>query len=235
MVKTTKSAAPVPTNENNVESVKKTTTEKTKKVPTEKKVKTSKVVEPEVVEPTVVVAEDPLLVSDAVVVSCDSTVVDNTASLNDMPCKIADFNNKYNQVVAMLSLLKQSFKAIEKSAQRDWRVAQKALAKKNKKAEKRPPSGFVRPCLISDEMAAFLEVDVGTMIARTSVSKLINTYIRNNNLQDKTHGRNINPDEKLSKLLNIVPNSTETLTYFNLQRYMKHHFIKTSPVAVESL
>ena len=90
MVKTTKSAAPVPTNENNVESVKKTTTEKTKKVPTEKKVKTSKVVEPEVVEPTVVVAEDPLLVSDAVVVSCDSTVVDNTASLNDMPCKIAD-------------------------------------------------------------------------------------------------------------------------------------------------
>jgi hypothetical protein len=87
-----------------------------------------------------------------------------------------DFNNKYNQVVAMLSCLKQSFKSIEKSAQRDWRISQKALAKKNKKADKRSPSGFVRPCLISDEMAVFLGVEVGTMIARTSVLKCLNVF-----------------------------------------------------------
>jgi chromatin remodeling complex protein RSC6 len=79
-------------------------------------------------------------------------------------------------------------------------------------------------------MARFLELEVGTMIARTTVSKLINTYIRNNNLQDKTHGRNINPDEKLATLLNVQPDSPEKLTYFNLQRYMKHHFIKAVPV-----
>lgn len=230
MVKTTKTV-PVPMSDKpvdvSVDVVKKVTPEKSKKAPTEKKTKASKVSD----SPVVVVADEVIPVAmEEIVDTGDSPVVESTTSLNDMPCKIADFNNKYNQVIAMLSGLKQSFKAIEKSAQRDWRVAQKALAKKNKKAEKRPPSGFVRPCLISQEMATFLDVDVGTMIARTTVSKLINTYIRNNNLQDKTHGREINPDEKLAKLLNVQPDSTEKLTYFNLQRYMKHHFIKTPTV-----
>jgi chromatin remodeling complex protein RSC6 len=221
--------------------------EKVKKTPTEKKVsekksKASKVVVDAPVDAPVDSPVDSPVdapVEAHVDAAVDApVVVDSPPSLlHDMPTKIADFNNKYNQVVAMLSSLKQSFKSIEKSAQRDWRISQKALAKKNKKADKRSPSGFVRPCLISDEMAVFLGVEVGTMIARTSVSKLINLYIRNNNLQDKTHGRNINPDEKLSTLLNIQPDSPEKLTYFNLQRYMKHHFIKTTPVVetVETL
>lgn len=198
---------------------------KTKKV-SEKKAKVAKVV---AVEVDVDVVPETLAVdvTQPVEAMTEPSVVTDTIALHDMPYKIADFNNKYNQLVSMLSSLKQSFKSIEKTAQRDWRVAQKALAKKNKKAEKRPPSGFVRPCLISNEMAAFLEIEAGTMIARTTVSKLINLYIRNNNLQDKTHGRNINPDEKLATLLNVQPDSVEKLTYFNLQRYMKHHFIKT--------
>lgn len=207
-----------------IETVKKV--EKVKKAPSEKKSRAVKSVETEIPEVPVVEA----LVVDPIAIVSDTTVVADMAVLQDMPFKIADFNSKYNQVISMLSLLKQSFKSIEKTAQRDWRVSQKALAKKNKKAEKRPPSGFVRPCLISDEMAVFLELEVGTMIARTTVSKMINLYIRNNNLQDKTHGRNINPDEKLATLLNVSVDSEEKLTYFNLQRYMKHHFIKAVPV-----
>lgn len=211
--------------------------DKVKKTPSEKKTKSVKVVDSVVVDTPVV--ETQLVQSDTTVIAVatspdDSVITDTMSTIQDMPFKIADFNNKYNQVIAMLSCLKQSFKSIEKTAQRDWRISQKALAKKNKKAEKRPPSGFVRPCLISDEMAGFLELEVGTMIARTTVSKLINLYIRNNNLQDKTHGREINPDVKLATLLNVKPDSDEKLTYFNLQRYMKHHFIKAVPVPVTS-
>ena len=203
--------------------------ENVKKTPSEKKAKTVKPLVEIALEKAAVM--DDLFVHELAEALSAPVAVDPTTSLTqDMPSKIADFNNKYNQVVSMLSSLKQSFKSIEKTAQRDWRVAQKALAKKTKKAEKRSPSGFVRPCLISDEMARFLELEVGTMIARTTVSKLINTYIRTNNLQDKTHGRNINPDEKLATLLNVQPDSPEKLTYFNLQRYMKHHFIKAVPV-----
>jgi chromatin remodeling complex protein RSC6 len=61
-------------------------------------------------------------------------------------------------------------------------------------------------------------------MARTDVSKEINAYIHSNGLQDKSTGRKINPENKLATLLKI--NGEEELTYFNLQRYMKHHFVK---------
>ena len=86
----------------------------------------------------------------------------------------------------------------------------------------RRPSGFVAPTLLSDELATFLGKPVGTMMARTDVSKLINTYIQTHGLQDVQNGRIINPDAKLRKLLRL--NHGDELTYFNLQRYMKHHF-----------
>jgi chromatin remodeling complex protein RSC6 len=67
-------------------------------------------------------------------------------------------------------------------------------------------------------------------MARTAVSHEINQYIRDNNLQNKTNGRIIVPDSKLAALLKTQP--TDELTYFNLQRFMKHHFIKTEVPAV---
>jgi len=89
----------------------------------------------------------------------------------------------------------------------------------------RRPSGFVVPSLLSDELATFLGKPVGTMMARTEVSKEINTYIRVHGLQSVQNGRVINPDAKLRKLLRL--NHGDELTYFNLQKYMKHHFSRT--------
>jgi len=91
---------------------------------------------------------------------------------------------------------------------------------------RRVPSGFVKPSIISDELAVFLGKPAGTKMARTDVSKEINTYIRVHGLQDPFNGRKINPDEKLRKLLGVSPN--DELTYFNLQKYMSRHFYKES-------
>ena len=85
-------------------------------------------------------------------------------------------------------------------------------------------SGFLKPTLISDELAIFLGKPIGTEMARTVVSKEINTYITVNGLQDPRNGRKINPDEKLRKLLALTEG--DELTYFNLQKFMKPHFIK---------
>jgi DNA topoisomerase-3 len=69
-------------------------------------------------------------------------------------------------------------------------------------------------------------------MARTEVSKEINQYIRANSLQDKSNGRIIKADAKLKKLLNLADG--DELTYFNLQKYMKHHFIKEDAASVSA-
>ena len=63
-------------------------------------------------------------------------------------------------------------------------------------------------------------------MARTEVTREINSYIRANDLQDKENGRKINPDASLSTLLKI--GKGDELTYFNLQRYMSPHFAKAN-------
>ena len=106
---------------------------------------------------------------------------------------------------------------------------------KKKKRRSRAPSGFVKPTLISIELAAFLKKEVGTEIARTEVTREINAYIRAHNLQDPKNGRVIRADSKLRKLLKL--NKEDELTYFNLQRYMSPHFAKATkktPVATSS-
>ena len=88
------------------------------------------------------------------------------------------------------------------------------------------PSGFIAPTLISDELAIFLRKKSGTKMARVDVSRKINSYIKKNGLQDEAIRGKINPDEKLINLLRLKEKEKDKLTYFNLQKYMKPHFIK---------
>jgi len=140
-----------------------------------------------------------------------------------------EFGAKIQQAFSIFSSLKGDFKTLEKTIARELKAATKASAKKTKRSGNRQPSGFVKPTRISDELATFLGKSSGTQMARTEVSKEINAYIRANKLQDKDNGRKIIPDSKLTALLKIQ--NDDELTYFNLQRFMKHHFIKAEATA----
>jgi upstream activation factor subunit UAF30 len=136
------------------------------------------------------------------------------------------FLGKLAQITSQMNALKTEFRALEKKATRELKAAQKVNAKRKRKSGNRSPSGFVKPTLISDELAKFLSKPSGTEMARTEVTREINGYIRAHNLQDKQNGRKINPDASLASLLKIK--SGEELTYFNLQRYMSPHFAKAT-------
>jgi chromatin remodeling complex protein RSC6 len=142
-----------------------------------------------------------------------------------------DFMGKLQQLSTLFSAIKTEFRTLEKKASRELKSATKASAKRKRKTGNRSPSGFVKPTLISADLATFLGKAAGTEMARTEVTREINAYIRANSLQDKTNGRKINADAKLSTLLKI-DTTKEDLTYFNLQRYMSPHFFKAAaPVA----
>ena len=138
----------------------------------------------------------------------------------------SEFMSKLQQVSASLTSLRSEFRALEKKASRELRQTQKIIAKRNRKSSQRKPSGFTKPTLISNELAAFLKVPQGTQMARTEVTKEINKYVVAHKLKDKDNGRKIHADKALSKLLNLKKD--DELTYFNLQSYMKGHFAKAS-------
>jgi chromatin remodeling complex protein RSC6 len=154
----------------------------------------------------------------------------------------SEYSSKLQAAHATWNTLRSEFRLLERQTARELKNAQKASQKKKRKTGNRAPSGFVKPTLISNELAGFLGKPEGSEMARTEVTREINKYIRTNNLQDKENGRKINPDKKLTSLLKLKKG--DELTYFNLQRYMSPHFAKSAaaqaaaaaaaPVAVAS-
>ena len=126
---------------------------------------------------------------------------------------------------ALIASIRSEVNELKRQHARELRAANKAN-KRRKTNVNRAPSGFVKPTLISNELAAFLGKPEGSVLARTEVTREVNAYIRTQKLQDKDNGRKINPDAKLLKLLKLKKG--EELTYFNLQKYMAAHFAKSS-------
>jgi upstream activation factor subunit UAF30 len=192
-------------------------TEKKVKKPKAPKVETEVAAAP-VVEETVTAAPT----APATTTDVDNSIIEQST----------EFFAKLQQIGTMIATLKNEYKSLEKKWTRELKTAQKQTNKRKKRAGSRAPSGFVKPTRISDELASFLGKDKGSEMARTDVTREINTYIRAHKLQDKDNGRKINPDSKLASLLKLK--KTDELTYFNLQKYMSPHFAKSVKTEVSA-
>lgn len=159
--------------------------------------------------------------------------VEAEAVQNELGTQFAEFSGRLTSLRTQISSLLTDFRALQKRAERELKASQKASQKRKRKTGNRQPSGFVKPTLISDQLANFLGKAKGSELARTEVTREINAYIRANKLQDPTNGRKINPDSKLKTLLNLTP--ADELTYFNLQKYMSPHFAKAGAAPLASL
>ena len=148
--------------------------------------------------------------------------------LSGLMAKSAQYNISLTTATTAIAHLKTEHKILEKAWTKHLKTAIKAASKKRAKASSRKPSGFVKPALISTELATFLGKPDGHEMARTAATKEIDAYVLSNNLRDPKNGRIILADDKLLKLLNITKDVH--LTYFNLQTYMKVHFKKADPI-----
>jgi len=177
----------------------------------------------------------PLVESSSVVPVVETSSVVEKVAVEQTEAEVTlseqsvDFLTKLQQLGSLITSLKSEYKTLEKKWSRELKASQKLCSKRKRKAGNRAPSGFVKPTKISDELASFLGKDKGTEMARTDVTREINTYIRAHKLQDKDNGRKINPDPKLATLLKLK--KTDELTYFNLQKYMSPHFAKSVKAA----
>jgi len=179
-----------------------------------------------VVEEKPVVEAKPEPVVEASTVQ--NEVVEEGPSLHE---EMAAFMTHLQSAVSALSALKTEYRLLEKRISKDFKTAQKGVKGRKKKQSNvnRQPSGFVKPTQISTELATFLGRDKGSEMARTEVTREINKYIREHNLQDPQNGRKINPDSALKALLKVADG--DELTYFNLQKFMSPHFAKNGQPA----
>ena len=171
----------------------------------------------------------PIVEAAAPVVETTAPVVETVAPVVEEPVstvfgQFTDFMAKLQAVSASMSSIRTEFRGIERQVTRELKAAAKINAKRKRKTGNRAPSGFVKPTLISNELAGFLGKPEGTEMARTEVTREINAYIREHKLQDKDNGRKIIADKKLTGLLKLKKG--DELTYFNLQKYMSPHFAK---------
>ena len=77
------------------------------------------------------------------------------------------------------------------------------------------PSALMKPVQVSDALAEI--VGKGPM-PRTEVTKKLWEYIKKNKLQDAKNKRNINPDDKLSKVL-----GKKTVNMFEMTKLVNKH------------
>ena len=175
-----------------------------------------------------------------VVVAAAAPVAPATAAATPATKEVATptLGDQFTALLAQLSAFRSQLtsvtaqvRALNKRSDRELKQALKA-GRKKRKSGNRAPSGFVKPTKISMELANFLGKEKGTEMARTEVTREINTYIRAHKLQDPKNGRRILADAKLRKLLKLK--KEDELTYFNLQRYMSPHFAKKGKVLVEA-
>jgi chromatin remodeling complex protein RSC6 len=131
--------------------------------------------------------------------------------------------------------LANNMKKVKKAHERELKSVSKTNKGGKKKrsrdpdAPKRAPSGFNKPAPLSKDLCKFLGVDAKAELSRPAVTKQITKYIKDNKLQNESNKREIVPDKKLSKLLS-GPTDGESLTFFNLQKYIKHHFPNSAAV-----
>lgn len=133
---------------------------------------------------------------------------------------INEITDKIGSVQLDIKTIQQTLKLLIK----EYEKQKKIIAKVQKKRDnaKKSPSGFAKPCKISEELCGFIGVPSGSEKSRTDVTRYINAYVKEKDLNNPQNRREFFPDEKLRSILNVKDG--DKVTYFILQRLIAHHF-----------
>ena len=142
--------------------------------------------------------------------------------------------NSMTELIAALAVTSKSLTTEMKALTKDvnkLRASKRGKGKKEKKpvdpdAPKRV-NALERPVKISDELSTFLGFTVGEFMSRQMVTMTINKFVKEHKLQDPSNGRYILLEsEQGLRLKALLRDPDQPLTFFNIQRYLKPHYIK---------
>jgi hypothetical protein len=142
--------------------------------------------------------------------------------MKKMAERIAEVNSSLNEMKVAQDKYRESVKKLNHVYEMMVKKEQKQA---NKPKKERKACGFAVAVPVSDIMCEFMEVEKGSMVARTDITKRLNAYIKANGLENPENRQQILPDERLWKILG-VERAGVVITHFNIQKYINGHFLK---------
>lgn len=132
---------------------------------------------------------------------------------------------------AVTRLRDEASKMIAGLRKLDKRVSKEIKEARKRKRTKREvdptkpkrPNVFQEPQNVSADLCKFFGKATGTQMSRAEVTSGVSAYVKKHGLQNK---HEIKPDAALKALLGV--SDADTLTYFNIQKYLNKHYIKAS-------
>jgi upstream activation factor subunit UAF30 len=151
----------------------------------------------------------------------DATAVDQVDAHEDLE-KLA------NEMIRMAKRLLEASRQAKKDYNRQVKKAEQTGKRRSRRGadgeSTHSNSVFLQPAKISAELASFCGVAADSLLSRTEATRKIAAYIKEHDLQNPENRREIRADATLTKLFTL--GAEDKLNYFNLQRYIKPHFIK---------
>jgi chromatin remodeling complex protein RSC6 len=173
----------------------------------------------------------------------DALATDTKVSTSDsLRGILATLTTEATTIKNLIFTVKSILKDVERQSKDYDKLVNKRSRNKLEKKITDAPSGITKPVAISDELAIFLGVAPGTLVPRNEVTKGVSAYVRKYELSDPTNRQRFaftdKPEGKA--LFKLLGEPTEVVTYFNLQRYLKSHYIQlpagdSVPVAVSTV
>ena len=145
---------------------------------------------------------------------------------NEIPVILTIFSQlKYNlrEQKKKLTNIALLLRHIEKKINQIIKINKKSSIKKKNIQN----TGLTKKVEITQELSSFLNINKNTnnnKLSRIFVTKFISNYIKENNLQDINNKRIIVPNKELKVLLDYN-DTNKNLTFFNIQKLLKKHYI----------
>ena len=138
----------------------------------------------------------------------------------------AEFTTKVREAVKSVQEASKVAKKEQRDSKKKRKINPADMTPEQKKAweARRANNAFLVQRPLTAELCTFMGVAAGSKRSQTEVTKFISDYVKSHNCYDPNFKRRILPNAVLAKLLR-VDDKTE-VTYLNLQKFLKVHFIK---------
>jgi chromatin remodeling complex protein RSC6 len=167
--------------------------------------------------------------------STETAEVAEDASRGSFTSVVERLREVQSRVTAELKDLVREAIVAAKTATRSIKEARKKRRTKKDPAEMTPEertawearranNAFLKPRPLTPELCSFMGIPSGSLRSQTDVTRFVSQYVKSHSCFDPANKRRIIADGALSKLLKVT--DKDTVTYLNLQSYLKNHFLK---------